>query len=94
MVLEKIGRRLHLQPNHPLCIMKRRVEDYCARYAAEKGQTPFVLYDDLSPIVSAKSCFDDLLIPPEHVSRQKSDTYYITDSTVSHMTAISGTMYD
>lgn len=82
MVLDKIGRRLHLLPSHPLCIMKRRVEDYCARYAASKGQTAFAVYDDLSPIVTSKSCFDDLLIPPEHVSRQKSDTYYITDSTV------------
>jgi phenylalanyl-tRNA synthetase alpha chain len=28
-------------------------------------------------MVSTKHCFDDLLIPPDHVSRSYSDTYYI-----------------
>jgi phenylalanyl-tRNA synthetase alpha chain len=36
----------------------------------------------LSPIVSVESNFDSLLIPQDHVSRSKSDTYYLNKETV------------
>ncbi|KAJ1474699.1 hypothetical protein T484DRAFT_1831343, partial [Baffinella frigidus] len=34
-------------------------------------------------------CFDDLMTPPDHVSRSRSDTYYVDDEHIlrSHMTA-------
>jgi len=39
----------------------------------------FDVFDDSSPIVHIQQNFDDLLIPKDHVSRHKSDTYYIDD---------------
>ncbi|MCO5573061.1 hypothetical protein L7F22_026826 [Adiantum nelumboides] len=39
-------------------------------------------FDDLSPIVSVISNFDDVLVPPDHVSRRCNDTYYISSDTV------------
>lgn len=34
------------------------------------------MFKDLNPLVSVKECFDDLEIPPDHVSRRVTDTYY------------------
>ena len=81
-VVEKVGKRLHLRPNHPLNLVKCKIENYFNAYAVLSGQETFKLFDDLSPIVDTKSCFDDLLVAEGHVSRRPSDTYYITDDTV------------
>ena len=36
------------------------------------------MIDNLTPhICSTKQCFDELLTPPDHVSKNQSDTYYI-----------------
>ena len=40
------------------------------------------MFDDLDPIVSVESNFDSLLIPPDHVSRSPSDTYYVDSDRV------------
>jgi phenylalanyl-tRNA synthetase alpha subunit len=45
--------------------------------SAATGERPFAVFDDLSPIVSKSQNFDELLIPPDHVSRRPSDTFYI-----------------
>lgn len=37
-------------------------------------------YEQLSPIVSIESNFDALNVPKDHISRSKSDTYYINDT--------------
>ena len=76
-IIGKVGRNLHLLENHPLNIIKTKIEAYCDIYAAEKGIQPFHKIDSLPPLVDTKSCFDDLRVPPEHVSRSKSDTYYV-----------------
>jgi phenylalanyl-tRNA synthetase alpha chain len=34
------------------------------------------MFKDFSPLVDPVDCFDALFIPPEHVSRRPSDTYY------------------
>jgi len=77
-VAAKVGRNLHLQKNHPLNIIKQRVEDY---FASLPGPT-WKAFDDLDPVVSTKANFDVLRIPPDHVSRQPSDTFYVDDSTI------------
>mmetsp|Transcript_15892 Transcript_15892/g.23935 ORF Transcript_15892/g.23935 Transcript_15892/m.23935 type:complete len:405 (+) Transcript_15892:49-1263(+) len=82
VVAEKVGRNLHLQPNHPLHIIKTKVESYCQEYSIQNKQSQFSIFDKESPIADTKSCFDDLLVPPDHVSRSRSDTYYIDESTV------------
>lgn len=78
----KIGRNLHLLPNHPLNIIKKKIERYCNDYASNNNQSPFAIYDSESPVADVKSCFDDLLVPPGHCSRSRSDTYYLTDELV------------
>jgi len=38
------------------------------------------MIDSLSPIVSTHANFDSLLIPPDHPSRSRSDTYYVDET--------------
>lgn len=35
------------------------------------------MFDGLNPRVTTAQCFDELLIPADHVSRRPSDTFYI-----------------
>lgn len=81
---EKIGRNLHLLPNHPLHLIKRRIEAYFASLddRPDDLHAPYAFKDDLSPIVSVESNFDDLLVPSDHVSRASSDTFYVNEQTV------------
>ena len=36
----------------------------------------FKLFTGMSPYVKPEDCFDALFIPPDHVSRKPTDTYY------------------
>lgn len=79
----KMTRKLHNLNCHPIEIMKRKIFGYF------KSIGEFETFDDLNQIVSTADCFDNLLVPPDHVSRSRSDTYYATNDTLlrSHMTA-------
>jgi phenylalanyl-tRNA synthetase alpha chain len=77
-VLSKIGRNLHLQPNHPVAIISKLVIDY---FCSLKGRN-FTVHMDMSPIVSVQQNFDDLLIPVSHPARSTSDTYYFDENTL------------
>jgi len=83
-VRSKIGRNLHLQENHPLKLIKEKIELHFSEISCEKDarHVPYAFFDDLSPIVDTQSNFDDLLVPKDHVSRSRSDTFYIDNSTV------------
>lgn len=81
-IMDKIGRKLHLQNHHPLNIIKIIIQKYCNDYAIKHGNYSFQLYDDINPIVDTKSCFDDLRVDKDHVSRKPSDTYYVNDEYV------------
>jgi phenylalanyl-tRNA synthetase alpha chain len=48
----------------------------------ERRHPKFVMFDDLSPVVSAEDCFDAMLVPKDHVSRRPTDTYYVNPTTV------------
>lgn len=85
-ISSRIGTNLHLQPNHPLHTIKTKIESYWNTHHNDKNDNnnnnKFVTRDDYDPIVSTQYNFDSLLIPKDHVSRSKSDTYYINDETV------------
>lgn len=83
-ILSHMNARLLHQPNHPLQIIKTRIaEHFKQQFPAEgEGKSEFKLFDDLHPVVSAEQCFDDLLIPADHVGRQPSDTYYVNPEVV------------
>jgi phenylalanyl-tRNA synthetase alpha chain len=64
--------KLIQQSPHPLRTIKKKIEEFFP---------DFEYVDNKDPIVSTASNFDSLLIPPDHVSRNKSDTYYVDSST-------------
>ena len=76
-VQAKVGRNLHLRPHHPLNIVKERVESY---FVHQLASSPFAVYDRLSPRVSVRANFDDLLVPASHPSRRPTDTYYFSET--------------
>lgn len=73
IIAARMGVNLHQQVNHPLYTIKRIIQTYWK---------DFIVVDDLSPIVTAHDNFDSLLIPKNHVTRSKSDTYYLRQETV------------
>jgi phenylalanyl-tRNA synthetase alpha chain len=87
-ISSKIGRNLHLQTGHPLNLIKNRIAYFfdararaadaaaLASGAGTKENHHFQLIDNLSPIVSARQNFDDLLVPVDHPGRSQSDTFY------------------
>ena len=81
-VRSKLGADLHLRPGHPLQIIKRTIEMHFEQEALSHGSEPFMFFDSLSPEVSVEANFDELLIPPDHVSRAPTDTFYLDDRTV------------
>ncbi|CAH0686671.1 unnamed protein product [Chilo suppressalis] len=88
-IISYLGRNLHLQKGHPLSNVRQRIVDYFYKSFTHRGNPTFSVYDNLSPIVSVKQNFDDLLIPLDHPSRAKSDCYYLNKETLfrAHMTA-------
>ena len=77
-VFGKIGMQLHTRDTHPLGILKNEIY----RYFDESFPETFKKFDNLSPIVSVKANFDDVLTPPDHISRSYNDTYYVDSNTV------------
>ena len=74
-VRDCIGRNLYQQKQHPLCLIKDFIYSY-PKFAH------FTKFDDLEPVVDVYNNFDALLIPADHPSRSKSDTYYVDDTHV------------
>jgi phenylalanyl-tRNA synthetase alpha chain len=73
-----VGMNLHRRANHPLCIVKERIERWFDKHYADQSVT-FDLFDDIDPYVSVEQNFDSLLTPLDHVSRSRNDTYYVDD---------------
>lgn len=77
-ILQKFGRRLLSQQRHPLNLLKLRiVEFFQKKHTRRYGNPLFSVFEDLSPIVTTKQNFDNLLVPLNHVSRSPKDTYYV-----------------
>lgn len=77
-ILSYLGRKIFLQKNHPLSLMRQRITNFFYQeYTNPKGTPLFSVYDSLSPVVSVEQNFDALLIPQNHPSRAKSDCYYV-----------------
>ncbi|CAK1354810.1 Phenylalanine--tRNA ligase, mitochondrial [Cercospora beticola] len=72
-ILANYGRKLHLQPNHPLAITRKLIE---SRFPKFKN------HNDLTPIVSVAQNFDSLGFAADHPGRSRTDTYYINKDTV------------
>ena len=72
-IAKKVGVNIFKQELNPICILKKTILSYFSK----KYCNEFSVYEDFSPIVTTKQAFDDILIPKDHVSRRKSDSYYI-----------------
>lgn len=80
-VLSFVSRNLHNKNNHPLNLLKRRIIRYMyGTYINRRGNPLFSVYDDILPVVTTYQNFDSLLVPPNHPSRKKSDTYYLNSN--------------
>ncbi|GJN91055.1 hypothetical protein Rhopal_004070-T1 [Rhodotorula paludigena] len=67
-ILDKVPRRLHLDPAHPIGILRKLVEDHFSS---------FEHLNSLSPIVTVQQNFDDLGFPADHPGRALTDSYYL-----------------
>lgn len=77
-ILSFVGKNLHNRDHHPLCLTKQTIVNYMySKFIGRTGNPIFSIYDNINPVVSVKENFDSLLVPEDHVSRQKSDCYYI-----------------
>ena len=77
-ILSKVHRHLHNQPQHPIEVIKRRIVSYFSRMWVDSiGEPLFKSFDTISPVVSLEQNFDSLRVPLDHVTRSKSDNYYI-----------------
>ncbi|XP_045468333.1 probable phenylalanine--tRNA ligase, mitochondrial [Harmonia axyridis] len=89
-ILSHLGKNLHLQKGHPLKMISQRVINYFYKsFRNTRGNPQFSMWNNLSPIVSIEQNFDSLFIPTDHVSRSKSDCYYLNRQYLlrAHMTA-------
>lgn len=97
-IQNKVGRNLHLQPGHPLTLIKKRIAHYFkirALQMEEKARTQpasptatskeifeFTLMDRVPPQVSVYQNFDSLLFPADHPGRSISDTFYYSPTSL------------
>ena len=68
-ILNLVSRQLHLQDNHPISILRSKIE-------SQFGSS-FTPINTLSPIVTPSQNFDDLSFPQDHPGRALSDSYYL-----------------
>ena len=69
-----------MQKQHPLCLIKEKIANYIYKkypYKHPAGMPEFSLHENLSPVVTTEQNFDSLLVPGGHVSRRRSDSYYL-----------------
>merc|ERR1719506_809369 len=74
-----VGRGLHTKENHPIGIVRAKIQEYF--HALEDGDQ-YQIFDAEDPIVTTTQCFDDLRIDRDHPGRSPRDTYYVTDDQV------------
>ena len=72
-ILSQYGRRLHLEPSHPLAITRRLIE---SRFPG------FQHHNDLPGVVTVQQNFDSLGFTADHPGRNRTDTYYINKHTL------------
>jgi phenylalanyl-tRNA synthetase alpha chain len=79
---KKINLNLLKKPDHPIFIIGQILKKYFSSQQYE-------IFEDLPKFVETSKNFDDLLIPKNHCTRNKTDTYYANESYVlrTHMTA-------
>lgn len=89
-IISYIGTNNHNRTGHPLCLFKQRLIDFFyGHFKGRTGNPIFSIYDKISPIVTTNENFDSLLVPKDHPSRNKTDSYYLNKTNMlrAHATA-------
>ena len=88
-MIELTQRRLTKIPNHPLQTLANKCREFYTSESIRKstlqdyfGKKAYNFYEDFSPLTTTYDNFDHLNIKPDHVSRKKSDTYYVNKETL------------
>lgn len=78
-IIDKIGKNLYNEPDHPISIVKEKVFEYFSDLAK---------IDIDNPYVPVEYNFDRLRVPKDHPSRRPTDTFYDNEKTClrTHMT--------
>ncbi|ODQ81701.1 hypothetical protein BABINDRAFT_170390 [Babjeviella inositovora NRRL Y-12698] len=72
-ILPLTDRKLHLDANHPIGILRSLVEK---RFSG----LGYTFYNEFQPVVTTHENFDVLGFPKDHPGRSKSDTYYVNET--------------
>lgn len=78
-ILDKRTSKLHNKEGNPNCLIKERIYHFFNKIHTNNG---FKTFDELNEVVTVENNFDLLLIPKNHPSRSKSDTYYLDNNHV------------
>ena len=62
---------------HPVEIIKKEIYSFFDNNYRKRGLPIFTQIDHLSPVVTIEQNFDSVLVPEDHVARDKKDNYYI-----------------
>ena len=76
-IASKLGLQKHLTPMHPVEIIKKEIYSFFDNNYRKRGLPIFTQIDHLSPVVTIEQNFDSVLVPEDHVARDKKDNYYI-----------------
>lgn len=85
-ILSLCDKNLLHKPSHPLGILSERISNFFKDPKIYKSPLqaahpiPYVIKSDFDPLVSVQQNFDDLLIPSDHISRKKADSYYLSEN--------------
>ena len=72
-ILSKLPLALHLDPSHPIGIIRTLIESHFSTFTPVRPP---------SAVVSVRQNFDELGFPSEHPARVKGDSYYLDRETV------------
>ena len=72
-IVSATSKRLHLQKGHPVALTRQLIESRFPGYRC---------HNDLFPVVTTAQNFDSLFVPSDHISRKRTDTYYINEDSV------------
>lgn len=89
-ILSFIGINNHNRRGHPLNLFKQRLVDFFYdHFRGRTGNPIFSIYDKINPVVTTNENFDSLLVPKDHPSRNKTDSYYLNKTHMlrAHCTA-------
>ncbi|XP_025199626.1 probable phenylalanine--tRNA ligase, mitochondrial [Melanaphis sacchari] len=89
-ILSFIGINNHNRIGHPLNLFKQRlVNFFYDHFRGRTGNPIFSIYNEISPVVTTNENFDSLLVPKDHPSRNKTDSYYLNKTHMlrAHCTA-------